>query len=144
MVQCVADGTRHTAVSSQCGNLTIGGNLTPGDFLYCFIDACCGRVDSQVVALRNHAADFFIGNGTVQNNGIPMLLVLMPAGHDGGVGASPEIPPFRGNLYIQIDKTVSFICPEKYLPAAFCPHQLPVGVMKGGILVGARKGQPIA
>ena len=89
----------------------------------------------QIITLPNHPPNILLRNRPIQNNRIPVLLILMIPRNHRLICAAPEIPPFRINLHIQINIPVSFISPKESLPAPLHSHKLPVIVMKRRILI---------
>lgn len=99
--------------------------------------------DCQIVTLRNHTLYHFIGYRTVQNHRIPVFLVLVISRYHRLVSLPPEIAPRRIDLYIDPHTSFIFISPQKSLFVPSAPHQHPVGIMKGHILISIRKSHSI-
>ena len=142
-MQRIANSSRHSFVSGHFRNLSVGCHTSFGNFLHRFINSLGRAVRNQIIAFRYHPLHLFIRDGTIQNNGIPVFLVLMISRNHCSIGVSPKVSPFRIHFHIQIDISVPFICPKKGFSASLHSDQLPVGVMKGCFLISLRKGQTI-
>ena len=138
-MQGVPDGARHFRIARQSGDLTVGRYLSLRYLPDRPVNAPGRTVRNLLVALPDHPLNILIGNASVQNDRVPMLFILMIARRDRRIDASPEIPPRRIGLNIQMDQPVLFIGPEKRFFASLHSDKLPIWIMKRRLLIGILK-----
>ena len=89
----------------------------------------------QIITLCDHPSDFLIRYASIQNNGIPVFLVLMISRNHRCICLPPEIAPPRINFYIYAHLSFVLISPEKCLFVLFIPHQNPVWIVERCVLI---------
>ena len=103
LVQRIAHGTRHLAVTRHLCNLCISRNAALRNLLDRLIDALRRTVCHKFVTERDHAPDLLVRDASIQDHGVPMLLILMVRRDDCRVCAAPDFPPVGIHFQIQID-----------------------------------------
>ena len=134
----------HLRLTSHGCDLTIGRHMTFRNLFYCFVDPFGWTVCDQIITFGDHPADLLFWDRSVQNDRVPVFLVQMIAGSYRIIGRAPEIPPFRRNLHVQIDKAVALIDPEKCFFTSTNPDKLPVGIVKRFFFVNIVKRQTVS
>lgn len=98
----------------------------------------------KVITFCKHTLNIFIRNTSIQNDRIPVLLILMISRYHRLIGLPPEVTPLGIHLDIHPYRPVlPLICPGKCLLILPVPDKLPVLVMKRSILICPRQRQAI-
>ena len=106
----------------------------------CLVYSFCRAVCDDIIAFRDHSFDIFIWYSSIQNDGIPVLFILVVTCDHGIIRRPPEVTPLRIYLDIQIDISVFFVDPEECFLTFLHAHQLPVLVFKRAFLIYIFKG----
>ena len=141
-MQRIAHSPGHPLVSGHRSHLPIRRHAPLRYPLHRLIYPLRRTIGHQVVALRNHPLNLIGRNTPIQNNRIPVFLILMPPRHHRFVDIAPQVTPLRRHLHVEIDEAIPLIRPQKCLPAPLHAHQLPIVVMKRRILICIRQTKP--
>ena len=99
-MQGIADSPAHFFIACKLSNLCICGNTTLWNPFYSLIYEPGRIIGDKVIAVCNHVFYSVIRHAAIENDGIPVVLVLVPSGDDGWEGIPPEVSP--GRRYLDI------------------------------------------
>ena len=136
----ISNRTRHFFISCHGSNLSVSCHMPFRNLFHCFINPFCRIIRDKFITLINHFSNIRIRDGSIQNNRIPVFLVLMPSRYYGIIDTTPEISALRRYLYIQTEKSFPFISPQKNFFTFFHSYKLPVGISKRCVLICVREG----
>lgn len=101
----------------------------------------CLAFCAEGVTGGNHGLDLGVGDGAVQDDGVPVGLVHVVRREDRGVGAAEGEGVVGVAFHVYPDTTVALEDPSETAAGVQAAHDRPVGVVEGVVLVGLGEGQ---